>query len=187
MTLTEFRPQKRSLNKLGPYLRNMNIISPKPRRLYGVTRWIERNSEIWAKGGLEPVPIDDHIDDYDQACYFSEDEVLQPISLEAIPPFPKQNAEDTLFGTQNLRRQPRQGSRQPNYIEIFDDQPDYAPYPGLESPAGYISTASSFDNSFGASDNEWPRIAGRAITKRVRKVVSKSTDICRTLKKKLER
>ncbi|KAJ5833799.1 hypothetical protein N7474_002110 [Penicillium riverlandense] len=172
---------------MGPYLRNMNIISPKPRRLYGVAGWVKKNSQIWAQGGLEPIPIDDDLDEYDETCYFSEDEVLQPLSLEAIPPFPKRNAEDTLFGTRNLRGQFRQRHRQSNFIEMFDDHPNYAPYPGLERPACYISTASSFDNSFGPPDNEWPRTAGKTIAKGVRKAVMKSTDICRTLKKKLER
>ncbi|KAJ5091505.1 hypothetical protein NUU61_006375 [Penicillium alfredii] len=62
--------------------------------------WVQANILIWETRGFDPVLVDD-IDDIDNDDFGNEP--LGPIQQYSIPPFPKKNAVDSLFGRHRKR------------------------------------------------------------------------------------
>lgn len=79
--------------------------SPRDRCAF-VANWVATNRRTWENGGFDPVPRDDIVDD-DTIDDSEDDEslVLQKyLQLETSPPFPMQNATESLLGPQDQRR-----------------------------------------------------------------------------------
>ncbi|KAJ5578309.1 uncharacterized protein N7459_007273 [Penicillium hispanicum] len=162
--------------------------------------WLRMNTRIWANQAFEPVPIDDIEDieapsdiseneDDDDTCAISKELGPGPVQLEAIPPYPKQSTDNSLFST---HRQTRQSV----FTELFDPR-SYVPrvdefytadHPVQESASLIVSdsAAAAVDSSSLASTKPGcVRITRKTITRKLQKAVMKTNAVYRALRGRL--
>lgn len=185
-----------------------NSLAKIPYRHNGISlgSWLRVNTRIWANQGFEPVPVDNiegieassglHEDDEDDEEYDDGDTCSifkelgpGPVQLEAIPPYPKQSPDHSLF---SIHKQTRQGV----FTELFDPR-SYVPcvddfytadHPVQDSASLIVSdsAAATADlSSLASTEPGCVTITGKSITSKLRKVVMKTNAVCRTLRGRL--
>lgn len=172
------RPSHRRHLKISRLEDIPRIHSPRPRRAF-VVKWLQNTTAIWGNVGFDEVLENDADDLASSVCSIDEGELL-PFSLEAIPPFPKQGDDNTLFGLYQRIHQ-HQG--------VFTELPDNPTLPAYvedqyHSPRHSILDPSAYsfssDNVSSYSENETPtKIVGKSIVSRVRKAASQGVTALR--------
>lgn len=152
-----------------------------------MVKWLHSTTAIWENVGFEDVPENDTEDiNDDDVCSIDEGELV-PFSLEAIPPFPKQGADHTLFNLH--QRIHHEGA----FTELLDSStcPAYVedeyrpPRQSILDPSAY--TFSSKNVLSHTEDKTRTKNVGKLIASKFRKAARKSVAACRSLREKMRR
>ncbi|KAJ6013505.1 hypothetical protein N7540_008096 [Penicillium herquei] len=157
-----------------------------------VHMWVEKTVVMIRTKKYEPVPvdiIDDEDDDLDSESQWTdsdestfEDELSYPLQLEAVPPYPKQSLQNTLFET-HLQTS-NQGFFNPDLIDSRSltssaEENQHSLHPTLEFDATTIDDISgiSYETSGAVSDEK----RRKRLAAKFRRLVTYGVDICRSM------
>ncbi|KAJ5167042.1 uncharacterized protein N7482_005823 [Penicillium canariense] len=159
--------------------------------------------DTWADEGSKPIPCDyseTNIGENQQRSSFTDME-LEPLQLEAVPPYPKQNARDSLFSLHNQihkREKPTQpvprrlarhcSAQQSRPQQVSDTEEPILVRQLLIDPVLEPSALAFSDSTSSMSSSvEGAQSVGKFVINKVRKAASHGAATCRTLRKKLSR
>ncbi|KAJ5161634.1 hypothetical protein N7492_007026 [Penicillium capsulatum] len=150
-----------------------------------MVKWLQSTTAIWEDVGFEDVPENDmdDMDDDGDVCSIDMGELL-PLCLEAVPPFPKQGPDNTLFGLHQrihhlgLSTGPIGDATYPPYVEDRYSVPRQLAL----DPSAY--TFSSDNISSMTEDETCTKHVGKSIASKLRKAASQGVAACRMLREK---
>lgn len=178
------------------------LVAPKPIKP-SVTTWVQKSMNTWETEGFKPLSDDDieldaDVNDDNDSLAGIE---LKQLQLEALPPYPKQFAGNSLLSLHDQIQSPWKQQRSSSRLSIqrtrsvpHAEMHEFAPpeepilyYPILidpvVEPSAYAFSDSS--SSMASSVEENTQNVGKLIANKVRKAAAHGAATYRTLRKKL--